>query len=124
MLQALDEIGTDKIKELCNKIYDSGYIPETMKNSTFILLTKKPKAENCTDFRTISLMGHVTKILQKSILYRNSAAIDREIGENQSGFRKRKGYTRRNIQSENDKRDISREAEIFIYMLYRLRKGV
>ena len=36
-------------------------------------------------------MSHVTKILLKIILYRNSAAIDRVIGENQSGFRKRKG---------------------------------
>ena len=36
-------------------------------------------------------MSHVTKIQLKIILYRNSAAIDREIGENQSGFRKGKG---------------------------------
>ena len=28
MLQGLDEIGIDKITDLCNKIYDSGYIPE------------------------------------------------------------------------------------------------
>lgn len=91
MLQALDEIGIDKITELCNKIYDTGYIPDDMKKSTFIPLPKKSKAVNCTDFRTISLMSHVTKILLKIILYRNSAAIDREIGENQSGFRKGKG---------------------------------
>ena len=36
-------------------------------------------------------MSHVTKILLKIILYRNSEAIDREIGENQSEFRKGKG---------------------------------
>ena len=36
-------------------------------------------------------MSHVTKILLTIILYRNSAAIDREIGANQRGFRKGKG---------------------------------
>ena len=35
MLQALDEIGIDKITELCNKIYDTGYIPDDMRKSTF-----------------------------------------------------------------------------------------
>ena len=31
MWQALDEIGMDKATELCNKIYDTGYIPDNMK---------------------------------------------------------------------------------------------
>ena len=115
MLQALDEIGIDKITVLCNKIYDSGYIPEDMKKSTFIPLPKKPKAVNCTDFRTISLMSHVTKILLKIILYRNSAAIDREIGENQSGFRKGKG-TREgifNLRTINE-RYLEKQKDVYI----------
>ena len=115
MLQALDEIGIDKITDLCNKIYDSGYIPEDMKKSTFIPLPKKPKAVNCTDFRTISLMSHVTKILLKIILYRNSAAIDREIGENQSGFRKGKG-TREgifNLRTINE-RYLEKQKDVYI----------
>ena len=115
MLQALDEICIDKITDLCNKIYDSGYIPEDMKKSTFIPLPKKPKAVNCTDFRTISLMSHVTKILLKIILYRNSAAIDREIGENQSGFRKGKG-TREgifNLRTINE-RYLEKQKDVYI----------
>ena len=40
-------------------------------------------------------MSHVTKILLKIILYRNSAAINREICENQSGFRNGKGTQER-----------------------------
>ena len=88
MLQASDEIGIDKITVLCNKIYDTGYIPDDMRKSTFIPIPKKAKAVNCADFRTISLMSHVTKILLKIILHRNSTVIDREIGENQIGFRK------------------------------------
>ena len=115
MLQALDDIGLDKITELCNKIYDTGYIPDDMKRSTFIALPKKAKAVNCTDFRTISLMSHVTKILLKIILHRNSAAIDREIGENQSGFRKGKG-TREgifNLRTINE-RYLEKQKDVYI----------
>ena len=83
MLQALDEIGIDKITELCNEIYDTGYIPNDMRKSTFIPLPKKAKVVNFIDFRRISLMSHATGILLKIILHRNSAVIDREIGENE-----------------------------------------
>ena len=115
MLQALDEIGIDKITELCNKIYDTGYIPDDMRKSTFIPIPKKAKAVNCTDFRTISLMSHVTKILLKIILHRNSTVIDREIGENQSGFRKGKG-TREgiyNLRTINE-RYLEKQKDVYI----------
>ena len=115
MLQALDEIGIDKITELCNKIYDTGYIPDDMRKSTFIPIPKKAKAVNCTDFRTISLMSHVTKMLVKIILHRNSTVIDREIGENQSGFRKGKG-TREgiyNLRTINE-RYLEKQKDVYI----------
>ena len=50
ILQALDEIGIDKITELYNKIYNTRYIQDDMKKSTFISIPKKAKAVNCTDF--------------------------------------------------------------------------
>ena len=74
-------------RQLCNKIYNSLYILEDMKKSPFIPLPKKPKGVNCTDFRIISLMSYVTIIILTIIMYRNSAAIDREICENHSGFK-------------------------------------
>ena len=86
-----------------------------MKKSTFIPIPKKVKAVNCTDFRTISLMSHVTKILLKIILHRNSAVIDREIGENQSGFRKGKG-TREGIFSIRtiNERYLEKQKDVYI----------
>ena len=91
MLQVLNETGIYKIPELCNKNHGAGYIPDHMRKSTFIPIPKKAKAVNCTDFRSLSFMGHVTNILLKIILHRNIAVFDREIGENRSGFRKEKG---------------------------------
>ena len=59
-------------------------------------------------------MIHATKILLKILLYRNFAAIDHEIGENQSGFRKGKG-TREgifNLRTINERYQRSRKMYI------------
>ena len=44
-LKAFDEYNLEVVTELCNTIYNSGYIPTDMKQSTFIPLPKKPKAQ-------------------------------------------------------------------------------
>ena len=41
----------------------------------------------CTEFRTISLMSHVTKLLLKIIRQRMANKIDKEVSRLQSGFR-------------------------------------
>ena len=62
-------------------------IPTEIKHSVFITLPKKPKAMICTEFRTISLMTHVTKVLSKIIQQRMANKIDKEVSRLQSGFR-------------------------------------
>ena len=88
MLQALDQLGVTRVAELCNKIYDTGHIPDDLKKSTFLPILKKAKAVGCSDYRTISLMSHVPKVLLKVILQRNKTKTDVEISETQSSFRK------------------------------------
>ena len=58
-----------------------------MKHSVFKTLPKKPKAMTCTEFRTISLMSYVTKLLLKIIQQRMANKIDKEVSRLQSGFR-------------------------------------
>ena len=86
-LKALDEHNIELITSLCNIIYNSGMIPTEMKHSVFITVPKKPKAMICTEFRAISLMSHVTKLLLKIIQQRMANKIDKEVNRLQSGFR-------------------------------------
>ena len=60
----MDRLGVKRITQLFNKIYDTGYIPSGLGKSTFTP-PKKPKAVNCLDFKTISIMSHLTKALLK-----------------------------------------------------------
>jgi len=86
-LKALDEHNLKELTKLCNLIYDCGHWPDDLKHSTFITIPKKPKAQDCTEFRTISLMSHVTKVLLKVIQSRIRQKVEQEISEVQSGFR-------------------------------------
>lgn len=114
MLKALGEFSITTLTDLFNDIYESGHIPDELTRSVFITLPKKPKANECADFRTISLMPHVTKILLRVILERIKQKINREVGEEQFGFRAENG-TREGIFCLNNitQRCIEKQQDIY-----------
>ena len=63
MLRALDNQNIDVITNLCNIIYNSWVTPTDLKQSIFITLPKKSKTQTFTEYRAISLMSHITKLL-------------------------------------------------------------
>ena len=52
-LKVFDEHNLEVITDLCNRIHNNGYIPIDMKQSIFIPLCEKPKAQKCTEFHTL-----------------------------------------------------------------------
>ena len=101
MIKALDETGVKIIHKLVNDIYKTGVIPTSMNESIFIRLPKKPKATMCTEYRTLSLMSHVLKVILKVILLRNKQKIENEISNLQKWLYVRKRNPRGNLQHEN-----------------------
>ena len=91
MITACDEVGIDKLLSIANKIYNSGIIPEQMKQSIFVTIPKKGDLLECKNYRLISLMSHITKAILRIILSRIRNKINPEIGWEQFGFRKHKG---------------------------------
>ena len=91
MLRALDDQNCDVITNLCNIIYNSGVILTDLKQSIFITLPKKSKAQSWTEYRMISLMSHITKLLLKVIEQRIVKKIDNEVSRLQSRFRSGSG---------------------------------
>ena len=91
MIEGSGDFGMQKITELTNKIYNTGFIPEEMYKSIFIAIPKKPGAVECNLHRTISLMSQITKIILKVILNRIKQKLKPEIAEEQYGFIEGKG---------------------------------
>ncbi|GFR91923.1 endonuclease-reverse transcriptase, partial [Elysia marginata] len=91
MLKAVGNFGIEKLTDIFNDIYNSGHLPEDLLQSVFITLPKKTRAVECGDFRTISLMSNVTKLLLKVLLERMKRKIKYEISDEQFGFRPKLG---------------------------------
>ena len=86
MIEGSGDFDLQKITDLANKIYNTGFIPEEMYKSIFIAIPKKPGAVDCSLHRTISLMSQITKIIIKVILNRIKQKLKPEIAEEQYGF--------------------------------------
>jgi hypothetical protein len=93
MLKSLieNQEGIKIITNLCNLIYDAGYLPKDLKHSIFIPIPKKNKSLKCDEHRIISIISQVTKILLKIVMERNKRKINVEINDTQSGFQENKG---------------------------------
>ena len=70
MLDALGEFGISTITRLANKIYNEGKFPAEMIKSVFITMPKKAGTTKCEQYRTISLMSHLTKLIIRVLLKR------------------------------------------------------
>ena len=91
MLEALEEFGVEKVTKIANTIYESGYIPQQMREAKFIVIPKKKGTLECEKHRTISIISQVAKIILRVIRNRINSKINENVNEEQYGFRKGKG---------------------------------
>jgi len=91
VLKLLREVGLKIMKKLINTISETGEWPKDFTEVTMIALKKKPQATKCSDQRTISLMAHTAKIVEKELRRRIEKKIESVLGEGQFGFRRGKG---------------------------------
>jgi len=66
-------------------------IPDGFLQNIFITIPKVNMAQDCNDFRTISLISHMSKILLHLINNRITPIIEQHLSDTQKGFHKGKG---------------------------------
>ena len=91
MIEAAGDVAISKILGLANRIYESGEMPQSMKESEFIVIPKREGAVDCEKHRTISIMSQVGKIILKVVGRRIKTRLEERVDEEQFGFRKGKG---------------------------------
>jgi hypothetical protein len=79
------------ITMLCQTVWDTGHWPKDWKRSVFVPLFKKGDPKDCSNYRTIALISHTSKVLLKVIHNRMEQYVEREIPDVQAGFRKERG---------------------------------
>ena len=58
------------------------------KRSVFILILKKDDAKECSNYHTVALISHSSKVILKIRQARLQQYVDRELRDVQAGFRK------------------------------------
>ena len=79
------------LTKLSNAIYNTGEWHQDFTEVTMYALKKNTKATKCSDYRTISLIAHTTKIIAKTLRKRIEKKIEYVLEEDQFGFRRGKG---------------------------------
>ena len=91
MIKASGDEGVEVYHKLCAKIWKSEQWPSDWKRAIFITLPKKGDLLMCSNYRTISLISHASKILLNVLLKRIENKLEEEVSNTQAGFRKNRG---------------------------------
>ena len=90
----LFQILKDDVKVLhsiCQQIWKTQQWPQDWKRSDFIPIPKKGNAKECSNYLTIALISHTSKVMFKILQGRLQQYVNRELPDVQAGFRKCRG---------------------------------
>ena len=65
--------------------------PQDWKRSVFIPVPKKGNAKECSNYRTIALISHASKVMLKILQARLQQYVNHELPDVQAGFSKGRG---------------------------------
>ena len=65
--------------------------PQDWKTSVFIPIPKKGNAKECSNYHTIALISHTSKVMLKILQSRLQQYVNQELRDVQAGFRKGRG---------------------------------
>ena len=75
----------------CQQIWKTQQWPQDWKRSVFIPIPKKGNAKEWSNYRTISLISHTSKVMLKILQARLQQYVNRGLPGVQAGFRKGRG---------------------------------
>ena len=91
LFQILKDDAVKVLHSIFKQIWKTQQWPQDWKRSIFIPLPKKGNAKECSNYHTIALISHASKIMLKILQGRLQHYVSREIPDVQVGFRKGRG---------------------------------
>ena len=106
------------LRSICQQIWKTQQWPRDWKRSVFIPNPKKGNAKECTNYCTIALISHASKVMLKILQARLQQHMNHELPDVQAGFRKGRGT--RGCQYPLGHQKGKRVPEKHLLLLYRL----
>ena len=91
LFQILKDDAVKVLHSICQQIWKTQQWPQDWKKSTFIPLPKKRNAKECSNYHTIALISHASKVMLKILQARFQQYVNRELSDVQAVFRKGRG---------------------------------
>ena len=91
LFQILKDDAVKVLPSICQQIWKTQQQPQYWKNSVFIPIAKKGNAKECSNYHTIALISHASKVMLKMLQARLQQYMKCELLDVQTGFRKGRG---------------------------------
>ena len=117
LVQILKDDAVKILHSTCQQIWKTQQWPQDWKRSVFILIPKKGNAKECSNYRTIALISHASKVMLKILKARLQQYVNHELPDVQAGFRKGRG-TRDQIANIHWITEKAREFQKNIYFCF------
>ena len=105
------------LHSICQQIWKTQQWPQDWKWSVFIPIPKKGNAKECSNYHTIVLISHTSKIMLKILQATLQQYLNLELPDLQAGFRKGRG-TRDQIANIRWIMEKARVPEKHLFLLY------
>ena len=91
LFQILKDYAVKVLHSICQQIWKTQQWSQDLKRSVFIPIPKKSNAKECSNYCTIALMSHASKVILKILQARLQQYVNCELPDVQAGFRKGRG---------------------------------
>ena len=114
LFQILKDDVVKVLHSICQQIWKTQQWPQDWKRSVFIPIPKKGNAKECSNYRTLALISHTSKVMLKILQARLQQYVNCELPDVQAGFRKGRGTRDQiaNIAGSSKKQESSRKTSI------------
>ena len=91
LFQILKDDAVKVLHSICQQIWKTQQWPQDWKRSVFIPIPKKGNAKQCSNYHTIALISHSSKVMLKILQDRLQQYVNWELPDVQLGLRKGRG---------------------------------
>ena len=91
LFQILKDDAVKVLHSICQQIWKTEQWPQDWKRSVFIPIPKKGNAKEYSNYCTIAVFSHASKVMLKIVQARLQQYVNRELPDVQAGFRKGRG---------------------------------
>ena len=91
LFQILKDDAMKVLQSICQQIWKTQQWPQDWKRSIFAPIPKKGNVKECSNYCTIALISHASKVILKILQTRLQQYMNRELPNVQAGFRKGRG---------------------------------